>query len=104
MHRTIINEIAQKAGLDENETGDFAFCEKIALEGTKAVAELLDAQTKENGGLIGDPGNYMSYCNDGFGHFVGDRASCRWGEQLCGICEKIIFLSRFIWSGAAESM
>ena len=48
MHRTIINEIAQKAGLDENETGDFAFCEKIALEGTKAVAELLDAQTKEN--------------------------------------------------------
>ena len=67
MHRTIINEIAQKAGLDENETGDFAFCEKIALEGTKAVAELLDAQTKENGGLIGDPGNYMSYCNDGFG-------------------------------------
>lgn len=67
MHRTIINEIAQKAGLDESETGDFAFCEKIALEGTKAVAELLDAQTKENGGLIGDPGNYMSYCNDGFG-------------------------------------
>ena len=32
MHRTIINEIAQKAGLDENETGDFAFCEKIALK------------------------------------------------------------------------
>ncbi len=88
MHRTIINEIAQKAGLDENETGDFAFCEKIALEGTKAVAELLDAQTKENGGLIGDPGNYMSYCNDGFGLLseivrrVGGR------EQLCGICEK----------------
>ena len=27
--------------------GIFAFCEKIALEGTKAVAELLDAQTKE---------------------------------------------------------
>ena len=66
----------------------FAFCEKIALEGTKAVAELLDAQTKENGGLIGDPGNYMSYCNDGFGLLSEIRASCRRREQLCGICEK----------------
>ena len=59
------------------------------MEGTKAVAELLDAQTKENGGLIGDPGNYMSYCNDGFG-LLSEIVRRVGGEQLCGICEKHI--------------
>ena len=39
---------------------------KLAEAGAKAVAEQLDAQTPGHG-LIGRPGEYMSYCNDGYG-------------------------------------
>lgn len=66
VHRTVVEEIAKPLGLTEEKDGDLAFCEELALAGTRAVAEQLDAQTKERG-LIGRPGEYMSYCNDGFG-------------------------------------
>ena len=66
LHRTTIREIAGKLGIDMEKADDLAYSEELAAAGTKAVAELLDAQTKEHG-LIGKPGEYMSYCNDGFG-------------------------------------
>lgn len=66
VHRTVIREIAGKLGLSEEKDGDLAFHEGLAEAGARAVAEQLDAQTRENG-LIGKPGEYMSYCNDGFG-------------------------------------
>lgn len=90
VHRTIVKEIAEKLGLHQDadgnfactiqnkktgeplaagqsgKAGDLAYSDEIALAGVKTVAEQLDAQTKENG-LIGRPGEYMSYCNDGFG-------------------------------------
>lgn len=77
VHRTIVKEVAEKLGLHQDACGDFvnsrgekandlAYSDEIALAGVKAVAEQLDAQTKEKG-LIGRPGEYMSYCNDGFG-------------------------------------
>ena len=67
VHRTTIREIMKELHIDESRQEDPAFDETLALEGTKAVARQLDAQTRENGGIIGDPGSYMSYCNDGFG-------------------------------------
>lgn len=83
VHRTVVKEIAEKLGLYQDENGDFvskapavnskatgagdlAYSDEIASAGVKAVAEQLDAQTREKG-LIGRPGEYMSYCNDGFG-------------------------------------
>ena len=66
LHRTVIRDVAKTIGLSADAETELAFSEELALAGTKAVAEQLDAQTAEHG-LIGRPGEYMSYCNDGFG-------------------------------------
>lgn len=66
VHRTVVKEIAEKLGITEDTAGDLAYSLEMAKEGAKAVAEQLDAQTHGNG-LIGRPGEYMSYCNDGYG-------------------------------------
>ena len=55
LHRTTIREIAGKLGIDMEKADDLAYSEELAAAGTKAVAELLDAQTKDHG-LIGKPG------------------------------------------------
>lgn len=64
--RTLIKNVAESLGITEEKDGDFAYIEALAKEGTKVVARQLDAQEKGKG-LIGRPGDYMSYCNDGFG-------------------------------------
>ena len=64
--RILVGNVAESLGLDEEKDGDFAYNDAVAQEGVKLVAERLDAQTKENG-LNGQPGEYLSYCNDGFG-------------------------------------
>ncbi len=80
VHRTVVKEIAGELGLTEEKDGDLAYSDALAAAGVKKVAEQLDAQTRENG-LIGRPGDYMSYCNDGFGllseivHRVGGEPS-----------------------------
>ena len=66
VHRTVVKEIAEKLGVTEETAGDLTYSREMAEAGAKGVAEQLDAQTRENG-LIGRPGEYMSYCNDGFG-------------------------------------
>lgn len=66
LKRILVDEVAEKLGLDETVVGDLAYNDALAAEGVRLVAERLDAQTKEKG-LIGKPGRYMSYCNDGFG-------------------------------------
>lgn len=66
VHRTVIKEIAGELGLTEEKDGDLGALEAVAKAGARAVAEQLDAQTRGHG-LIGRPGEYMSYCNDGFG-------------------------------------
>ena len=66
VHRTVVKEIAEKLGISEETEGDLGYSVKLAEAGAKAVAEQLDAQTPGHG-LIGRPGEYMSYCNDGFG-------------------------------------
>lgn len=66
MNRIQIKNVAAEYGYTEEEYGDLALVTELADIGVKLVAEQLDAQTKEKG-LIGEPGQYMSYCNDGFG-------------------------------------
>ncbi len=64
--RILVDQVAQEMGLDEAIDGDLAYHEGLAAYGCKLVAERLDRQTPESG-LIGRPGEYLSYCNDGFG-------------------------------------
>ena len=63
--RILVNQVAEALGLDESVTGDFAYHDGLAQEGIRLIAKRLDEQTKENG-LNGKPGEYLSYCNDGF--------------------------------------
>lgn len=64
--RIQIKETAAEYGFREEELGDLAFVPELADIGVKLVAEQLDAQVPGIG-LSGTPGEYMSYCNDGFG-------------------------------------
>lgn len=63
--RILVNQVAETLGLDESVTGDFAYHDGLAREGIRLIAKRLDEQTKEHG-LNGRPGEYLSYCNDGF--------------------------------------
>ena len=63
--RIVISQVAESLGLDESVTGDFAYNDELAQEGVRLIAERLDEQTMECG-LNGKPGEYLSYCNDGF--------------------------------------
>lgn len=64
--RIQLKETAAKYGFQEEEVGDLAFVTELAELGVKLVAEQLDEQLP-GVGLSGAPGEYMSYCNDGFG-------------------------------------
>lgn len=64
--RIQIKEMAAELGYSEEKDGELAFIPELADAGVKAVAEQMDEKTAGNG-LIGAPGCYMSYCNDGFG-------------------------------------
>ncbi len=64
--RILVEPVAESIGLKEGEEGDLAYNEKLAEEGGRLVAERLDSLTMEDG-LNGVPGEYCSYCNDGFG-------------------------------------
>ncbi|MDO4289118.1 MAG: serine hydrolase domain-containing protein [Eubacterium sp.] len=62
MSRILISDVAQDMGLDEAVVGDFAFNAALAQEGCRLVANRMDAQTN----LLGAPGQYFSYFNDGY--------------------------------------
>ncbi len=64
--RIVVEKTAAELGLSEDRDHDLAYNETLAEEGGRMVAERLDSLTMENG-LIGEPGRYCSYCNDGFG-------------------------------------
>ena len=64
--RILVEPVADSIGLKEGEEGDLAYNERLAEEGGRLVEERLDSLTEENG-LNGVPGEYCSYCNDGFG-------------------------------------
>ena len=64
--RIMVDEVADALGISDESEGDLAYSEKLALEGALRVARRLDAQIAGDG-LIGPPGLYYSYCNDGYG-------------------------------------
>jgi len=65
--RIVVDQVAESLGLREETDGDLAYNLKLAEEGARLVAERLDSLSFTNRGLHGKPGEYMSYCNDGFG-------------------------------------
>ena len=64
--RILVNDVMEELGMNEETDGDPAYNVRLAEEGVKRVASRLDGLTAENG-LNGVPGEYLSYCNDGFG-------------------------------------
>jgi CubicO group peptidase (beta-lactamase class C family) len=60
--RIQIRKVAEDMHLSQEKDGDFAYHVGLAETGAKLTAERLSAQTK----LIGRPGEYFSYCNDGY--------------------------------------
>ena len=64
--RIVVDQVAEQLGLDETVEGDLAYSDKLAQEGIRLVAQRLDEQTMKQG-LNGRAGQYLSYCNDGFG-------------------------------------
>ena len=64
--RMMVDEVAADLGISDESEGDLAYSEKLAVEGARRVAERLDEQAPGKG-LIGPPGLYYSYCNDGYG-------------------------------------
>ncbi len=66
LKRTQLKDVAKEYGFCEKEHGDLGLIPELAKIGTELVAKQMDAQTKD-GFIIGAPGNYFSYCNDGFG-------------------------------------
>lgn len=61
--RIVVDDVVADMGLDKAATGDLAYNAELESEGLKRVAGRLDAQTE----FIGKPGEYFSYCNDGYG-------------------------------------
>lgn len=76
LKRTVVNNVAQKLNITEEQEGDFAYSELLAKEGCKIVSEQMDCQKQ----LLCLPGERMSYCNDGFG--LLSEIIRRYGEQM----------------------
>ena len=66
LERILVDQVAEDLGISDESEGDLAYSDRLAAEGVRRVAGRLDAQTMDKG-LIGKPGEYYSYCNDGFG-------------------------------------
>ena len=65
LKRLLAVDIARKLGIFEDGKAELAYCNELAEEGRKQVAAQMEEQTPDHG-LIGLPGEYFSYCNDGF--------------------------------------
>ena len=60
--RILLSEVASEFDLEDSPENDFVTNPILAEDGARRIAERLDHQTE----FIGDPGEYMSYSNDGF--------------------------------------
>lgn len=61
--RIVVDQVAADMGIEDAREDELIYNSRFAEEGVRRVAERLDAQTN----LLGRPGEYMSYCNDGYG-------------------------------------
>lgn len=66
LKRIILTDVAKEHGFSEKTHGDLGLLPELAQIGVGLVAQQMDAQTRD-GFIIGPPGQYFSYCNDGFG-------------------------------------
>ena len=75
--RTVLLPEAERLGLSTEGPEDLAWSDALAQGGIETVAAGLAAARR-----LGEPGEYMSYCNDGYGVLadvirrVGDAGSC----------------------------
>lgn len=65
LKRLLAEDIAKQLGIFEDGAAELSCSDVLAEEGRKQVAAQMEEQTRERG-LIGLPGEYFSYCNDGF--------------------------------------
>ena len=61
--RTLASDVARDMGIEDSIENGIERREDLAVEGTRRVAEQLDAQSR----FTGQAGQRLSYCNDGFG-------------------------------------
>lgn len=77
LKRILVKDVAEKLGIYEGGTRELGYDQELAAEGLKLVCERLNSQTRR----LGEPGQYMSYSNDGYGllseiiHRTGGEAS-----------------------------
>lgn len=64
LKRTQLADVAKQYGYSEATHGDLGLIKELSQIGTRLVAKQMDEQTDF---IIGKPGKYFSYCNDGFG-------------------------------------
>lgn len=88
--RIMVDEVAEELGISDESEGDLAYSHKLAQAGAEKVARRLDAQTRAEG-LIGPPGLYYSYCNDGFG-LLSDVIRRRGGTSYADYLKQEILL------------
>jgi len=62
LSRILVANVAAEMGITQEKDGDFAYNERLADEGERLVTERLSSQNK----FTGKPGEYFSYCNDGY--------------------------------------
>ena len=63
MKRITFDDIIQKNKFEDSLEDEFIYNNDFVKEGLKAVSNELDKETQ----FIGRPGEYFSYCNDGYG-------------------------------------
>lgn len=82
LKRLLVRDIADGLGIYENGKRELGYDPVLAKKGLEEVCNRLNRQTKR----LGKPGQYMSYCNDGYGilseliHLYGGEAS--YGEYI----------------------
>ncbi len=65
--RICVDQVASDMGISEQQVGDFSYYVPLQQEAARQVAEQMDRQCAENGDISGRPGEFFSYCNDGYG-------------------------------------
>lgn len=107
LKRMLAKDVAEELGIYDNGRRELGYDEQLAEQGLKRVCERLNTQRER----LCEPGQYMSYCNDGYGllseiiHLYGGEKS--YGEYI----KKYIFdpmeMSRscceFIWPAQEEN-
>ena len=109
LKRIVVDEVARDLGISDESEGDLAYSDKLAAEGARRVANRLDEQTVSRG-LIGRPGEYFSYCNDGYGllsEIIRRVSGMSYADYLKRAILELLGMSRsgcdFVWPAQDEN-